>query len=136
MLCCLSCKSCLRFFCLWLYNNILFVFFCFSQNVVEHISREDINSAFFKSMLEPPNGVDAITIALLILHKIILLIHYLRFLVIFKSCPLLGRGKTSKRSTFLAIKGSLGSFGPPCTRKGFNALIPTIISFASATPKT
>ncbi len=41
-------------------------------NVVEHISREDINSAFFKSMLEQQNGVDAIAIALLILHRIIL----------------------------------------------------------------
>ncbi len=34
--------------------------------------KEDINSTFFKSMLEPQNGVDAIAIALLILHRIIL----------------------------------------------------------------
>ncbi len=46
--------------------------FCFSQNVVEDISREDTNSAFFKSMLAPQNRVDAISIALLILHKIAL----------------------------------------------------------------
>ncbi len=45
---------------------------CVTQNVVEHISKEDINSTFFKSMLEPQNGVDAISIALLILHKITL----------------------------------------------------------------
>ncbi len=51
---------------------IKILWICFNQNVVEHISREDINSAFFKSMLEPQNGVDAIAIALLILHRIIL----------------------------------------------------------------